>query len=227
MNSLSDGTAITSGITIVYIVGDGLIQTTGVGTILHMGHGLWCYYPTAPETNYSHIAFTFSNASAITASVQVYTADDMWLTQLPSGFSSGSAGAILGAIPSGVTVIPSQVSAGVIQKYITSLGISPIVVIRGDEKPITFNLGTGWPLTGKKVYFIAKSSAAASNSTAIVNREATIIDEVQGIANFTLASSETSTIGSYYAEIEVRNTDNTVPQTARQFTLKIVQDIRQ
>ena len=70
--SSTDGSEVTSGTTTVYVLGDGGTQATGTGTITHEGHGLWSYIPTQAETNYSHVAYTFTNSSAITTSVQLY-----------------------------------------------------------------------------------------------------------------------------------------------------------
>lgn len=223
--SSSDGSIVTAGTTTVYITGD-RVQSEGTGTISHIGRGVWCYEIPQAETNYAHVVFTFENAAAISESPQTYPSD-MWAAALPGAFGLGTAGYILGAIPSGVTVTPSALSAGVIQNAVTSSTNAVVTVIRGDTKTLTFNLGTGWPLAGKKVYFIAKKDRAADNSTAIVNREATITDAVNGISTISLASPETDTAGSYYAEVEVRNSDDSNPQTARQFILKIDPDVRQ
>jgi hypothetical protein len=73
LNALADGTAVTSGTTTVYVLGDGGTQASGSGTVTHEGQGCWSYVPTQAETNYDHIAFTFTNSSAITQTVQVYT----------------------------------------------------------------------------------------------------------------------------------------------------------
>jgi len=150
-----------------------------------------------------------------------------WDTALPGAFGAGTAGYILGTIPSGVAVIPSVLSAGVLQLAATSLGTAPVSITRGDAKTLTFNLGTGWPLGGKKVYFIAKKDRLAANSTAIVNRETTITDAVNGVSTIDLTSAETAAVGYYYAEVEVRDADDTNARTARQFILSIAQDVRQ
>ena len=154
-------------------------------------------------------------------------AGDPWMISLPGAYSPGTAGAILGAVPNGVPVIPGVVSTGVLQLAITQTDNSPVTIVRGDAKTLVFDLGSGWPLSNKKVYFTAKKYREAQNSSAIINREATITDEVNGVARIDLLSSETATVGSYYAEVEVRNSDDTVPHTARQFILRIVQDVRQ
>jgi uncharacterized protein YjbJ (UPF0337 family) len=71
--SKTDGSDVTSGTTTVYVTGNGGTQSSGGGTVTHEGNGFWSYAPTQAETNYDHIAFTFVNTSAVTASVQVYT----------------------------------------------------------------------------------------------------------------------------------------------------------
>lgn len=181
----------------------------------------------ASEGDISNILGTPAHTTLAGDIAALGAAGDPWNTPLPGAYGAGTAGKIIGAIPSGVTVMPSTLSAGVLQQQVTVTNGSPVLVVRGDAKTLTFNLGTGWPLTGKKVYFIAKKDRLAANSTAIVNRTATVTDAVNGVASITLTSTETGTVGSYYAEIRVYNTDDSNPQTARQFTLQITQDVRQ
>ena len=123
--------------------------------------------------------------------------------------------------------LTGTISSGVLQSMVTVTDSTTQTIIRGDVKTFTFNLGTGWNLTGKKVYFIAKDRPTSSNTTAIVNRVCTVTDAVNGVATITLTADETNKSGTYYAEAEVRDTDDTNPQTAKQFTLKISQDVRQ
>lgn len=68
----SDGSAITSGTVTVHVTGDGGTQSTGSGTVTHEGNGFWSYAPTQAETNFDHVAFTFTHTSAIPSTVQVY-----------------------------------------------------------------------------------------------------------------------------------------------------------
>lgn len=100
--SKTDGSPVTTGNTDVYVTGDGGTQTIG-GTSpsggVHEGNGYWSYPPTQAETNYDHVAFTFVNASAINATVQVWTsnqfatqfADELLDRDMSSGTDSGSA----------------------------------------------------------------------------------------------------------------------------------------
>lgn len=125
-----------------------------------------------------------------------------------------------------VTVSSAQISTGVLQTMITVSG-DAVEIVRGDEKKLSFNLGSGWDLTGKKAYFIAKALPTADNSTAIANRVCTITDALNGACEITLTNAETAVVGKYYAEVEVRNADESSPKTALQFTLLIKQDVRQ
>lgn len=75
LNSKTDGSEVTTGTTTVYVTGDGGTQavgSVGAGACTHEGHGFWTYAPDQAETDYAHVAFTFVNSSAVTATVQVY-----------------------------------------------------------------------------------------------------------------------------------------------------------
>ena len=69
----ADGSAVTTGTTTVYVLGDGGTQGSGSGIVTHEGNGCWSYAPTQAETNYDHIAFTFTNSSAVSVTINVYT----------------------------------------------------------------------------------------------------------------------------------------------------------
>jgi hypothetical protein len=83
--SATDGSNVTTGTTTVYVTEDGGTQTAGAGTVTHEGQGTWSYVPTAGETDATHVSFTFTNASAITAMVQVYTQDQDTAIRLSEG----------------------------------------------------------------------------------------------------------------------------------------------
>lgn len=77
MVTAADGTAFTSAVT-VRVTGDNGSQALGansspLGLCVHEGNGYHSYTPTQAETNYSHIAFTFTGSGAIPATVQVFT----------------------------------------------------------------------------------------------------------------------------------------------------------
>lgn len=76
MVSATDGSAVTTGTTTVFVTGDAGTQATGTvgaGACTHEGNGYWTYAPAQAETNFDLVAFTFINATAVPATVQVST----------------------------------------------------------------------------------------------------------------------------------------------------------
>lgn len=74
--SKTDGSAVTSGTTTVYVTLDGGTQaagSVGSGAATHEGNGYWTYAPAQAETNGALAAFTFVNTSACNTTVQIYT----------------------------------------------------------------------------------------------------------------------------------------------------------
>jgi len=71
--ALSDGSNVVSGTTNVFVTGDGGTQSAGSATVTHEGNGYWSYTPTQSETNFDHVAFTFVNSLAVSATIQTYT----------------------------------------------------------------------------------------------------------------------------------------------------------
>ena len=65
----TDGTAVTSGTTTVYVTRDGGTQSTGSGSAAHEGNGQWTYVPTATETDATHVCFLFTNSTTGTIRV--------------------------------------------------------------------------------------------------------------------------------------------------------------
>jgi hypothetical protein len=114
----ADGSAVTSGTTTVYVTGDGGTQASS-GTAVHEGNGYWSYTPSQAETNYSHVAFTFVNSSAISATVQVYThsydAHDtagLGLSRLDAAITTRLASASYTAPDSAATIATAVWAAG-------------------------------------------------------------------------------------------------------------------
>jgi hypothetical protein len=62
-----------AGVVTVYVTGDGGTQALGLGSIQVEGNGLYNYFPTAAETNYTLVAFTFTGPNAIAVTMQVAT----------------------------------------------------------------------------------------------------------------------------------------------------------
>lgn len=69
MNSRSDGSPLTTGVTLVY-TGDGGTQTASGGTLTHEGNGHWSYVPAVGETNFAHVAFTFIHSTGVNVTVE-------------------------------------------------------------------------------------------------------------------------------------------------------------
>jgi len=75
MVSATDGSAFTGSVT-CYVTGDGGTQATGSvgsGACTHEGNGFHTYAPAQSETNYNHVAFTFTGTGAVPVTIQVYT----------------------------------------------------------------------------------------------------------------------------------------------------------
>lgn len=115
--SKTDGSAVTSGTTTVYVTGDGGTQSTGSGTVTHEGNGCWSYQPTQAETNFDHAGFTFANASAISVCQQVYmtfplTGDAFARLGAPAGASvSADVAAVAAYVDTEVAAIKAKTDA--------------------------------------------------------------------------------------------------------------------
>lgn len=120
MVSASDGSAFTGSVT-CYVTGDGGTQaagSVGFGACTHEGNGFHTYAPAQAETNYDHVAFTFTGTGAIPATVQVYTTfpqtgDSYARIGAPAGASVSadvaavkSETASIGTAGAGLTAIP-------------------------------------------------------------------------------------------------------------------------
>ena len=95
----ADGTPVTTGTTTVSVTGDAGTQATGsvgAGACTHEGNGYWTYAPAQAETNYTQVAFTFVNTSAINVTVQLYP--------IAYDASGQMTGVVLGATQTGVTI---------------------------------------------------------------------------------------------------------------------------
>jgi len=107
--SVSDGSAFTGSVT-VSVTGDAGTQATGSvgsGACAHEGNGFHTYAPAQAETNYTHVAFTFTGTGAIPVTVQIYTLDYNSSGQVAvgtnndkTGYSIASGGVGSGALAS-------------------------------------------------------------------------------------------------------------------------------
>lgn len=112
MITAADGSAFTSAVTI-HVTGDGGTQATGSvgsGACTHEGNGYHSYAPAQAETNYDHVAFTFTGTGAIPATVQIYTTfpqtgDNYARLGAPAG---ASVSADIAAVNAKTTNLPSD-----------------------------------------------------------------------------------------------------------------------
>jgi hypothetical protein len=87
------------GAVLVYVTGDGGVQalgSVGAGVCAAEGNGYYSYTPSAAETNYAHVAFTFVGTNAVPATTQVAT------------ITAAQAGALAATSSSGMTVVASD-----------------------------------------------------------------------------------------------------------------------
>jgi hypothetical protein len=94
MCSATDGSAFTGAVT-VFVTGDAGTQsqgTVGSGACTHEGNGFHTYAPSQAETNFDHIAFTFTGTGAVPSTLQVFptfpqTGDSFARLGAPAGAS--------------------------------------------------------------------------------------------------------------------------------------------
>lgn len=98
MNSNADGSPLTSAVSVLVTVDNGT-QTAGGGTASHKGNGAWNYAPTQAETNGNHLAFTFTHATGVNQTVNVYTVSydphdtvRLGITALPNAAAGANTG---------------------------------------------------------------------------------------------------------------------------------------
>lgn len=160
--SATDGSAVTSGTTTVAVTIDGGTQGAGAGTVAHEGNGYWSYAPTQAETNGAHIAFTFTNSSAVPVTVQVYT------TFPQTGDSFARLGAPAGAsVSADIATIDGNVDAILVDTGTTLDGkINTIDTEVAAIKAVTDNLPDSGALT----------SIATALETVDANVDAILVD---------------------------------------------------
>ena len=170
VNSRTDGSPLTSAVT-VYVTIDGGTQSAGGGTATHEGNGHWSYAPTQAETNGNHIAFTFTHASGVNQTVNVYTVSfdphdtvRLGLTALPNAAAAGAGG--LPVVGTGANNFKSDASANV-----TFANTSIATVTNLTNLPA---ITAGWltaagiaagALNGKGDWLLASGYTAPDNAT--------------------------------------------------------------
>ena len=148
MVSATDGSAFTGSVT-VYVTGNNGTQAaggTGSGACTHEGGGYHSYVPTQAETNYTHIAFTFTGSGAIPVTIQVYTYWDCNMVyykgnSVPTADTSGYPKV---TVKSGTGTGELNLSAGVVDANTTKWSGTAVAATDTAGYPkVTIKSGTG------------------------------------------------------------------------------------
>lgn len=166
------GAAFTGSVTAI-VTGDGGTQGGG-GACTHEGNGFHTYLPTQAETNYDHVAFTFTGSGAIPVTVQVYT------TFPQTGDSFG----LIGATGSGLTSLATQASVNTIDDFLdteiaaiktktdflpsATAGDAGGLFIAGTNAPTTITTALTTTFTGNLTGSVASVTGAVGSVTGAV-----------------------------------------------------------
>lgn len=174
LSSKTDGSAVTTGTTTVYVTGDGGTQATGSvgsGAATHEGQGFWTYAPAQAETNYDHVAFTFANTNAVSATIQIYpsfpqTGDNYARIGAPAGASVSAdiaaAKTVVDAVKVKTDFLPSATA-----------GASGGVFIAGTNAATTITTSLTTTFTGNLTGSVASVTGAVGSVTGNVGGNVT------------------------------------------------------
>lgn len=161
MITAADGSAFTGAVT-VKVTGDDGTQATGLvasGACTHKGGGYHSYAPAQAESNYNHIAFSFSGTGALPATVQVYP-------QFPQ---SGDAFGLIGATGSGLTSLASAANLATVAGYIdTEVGAIKLK---------TDNLPSATPGAAGGLFVAGSNAATTVNFTGTIDTVTTLTNK--------------------------------------------------
>ena len=196
LNSKTDGSAVTSGTTTVYVTGDAGTQASGGGTVTHEGQGCWSYVPTQAETNYSHVSFTFVNTSAISQTVQTYPVSydpsdsvRLGLTALPNAAAAASGGL-------------ATVDANNAVKVQSGTGANQISLSSGLVTAGTVNDKTGYSLSAAGIQAIWDALTSALTTVGSIGK--LFVDNINATISSRLASA------SYTAPLDAAGTRSAI-----------------
>lgn len=193
LNSKTDGSAVTTGTTTVYVTGDGGTQaagSVGSGACTHEGQGFWTYAPAQAETNYDHVAFTFTNTSAVAATVQIYTSypqtgDNYARLGAPAGASvSADVAAVkadTAAVKTKTDFLPSATA-----------GAAGGVFIAGTNAATTITTGLTTTFTGNLTGSVGSVTGAVGSVTGAVGSVTGAVGSVTG----NVGGNVTGSVGS-------------------------------
>jgi hypothetical protein len=184
MIAAADGAAITSGTVTVYVTGDAGTQaagSVGSGACTHEGNGFYTYAPAQAETNYSHVAFTFTHASAIPVTVQVYPNQIVYTTagQVDATMISTAANAITATSINADALTAAKVADDVGEQFADQL--------------LNRNLSTGTDSGSATVRTVRQALRFLRNKWSISGTTLTVTKEDDSTASWT---SELTTSGA-------------------------------
>lgn len=165
MVSATDGSAFTGSVTVAVTIDAGTQATgsVGSGACTHEGNGYHTYAPAQAETNGTLIAFTFTGAGAVPATVQVFTTGfDVTAAQWPANTTQFAGQTVTAA--AGVT-LPASVAS---PTNITAA--TGITVATNNDK-------TGYTLTAGPLD-AAATRAALGLASANLDTQLTTIDDL-------------------------------------------------
>lgn len=136
MVTASDGSAFTGSVTVA-VTGDSGTQAAGsVGSAAcaHEGGGYHSYRPAQAETNYDHVAFTFSGTGAIPVTVQLFTKAGDAFTRLgaPAGASVSADLAAVKAETASIQADTNDIQTRIPAALVGGRMSSDMVAISGD-----------------------------------------------------------------------------------------------
>jgi hypothetical protein len=173
MVAAADGSAFTSAVT-VSVTGDGGAQATGSvasGACTHEGNGFHTYVPAQAETNYDHVAFTFTGTGAIPATVQIYTS----FPQTGDSFArvGAPAGASVSADVAAIKVDTAAVKVKTDFLPSATAGSAGGVFIAGTNAATTITTALTTTFTGNLTGSVASVTGAVGSVTGSVGGNVT------------------------------------------------------
>jgi hypothetical protein len=173
MITAADGSVFTGSVT-VSVTGDAGTQATGSvgsGACTHEGNGFHTYAPAQAETNYDHVAFTFTGTGAVAATVQIYTS----FPQTGDSFArlGAPAGASVSADVAAVKVDTAAVKVKTDFLPSATAGAAGGVFIAGTNAATTITTSLTTTFTGNLTGSVASVTGAVGSVTGNVGGNVT------------------------------------------------------
>lgn len=181
MITAADGTAFTGAVT-VSVTGDAGVQATGSvgsGACTHEGNGFHTYAPAQAETNYTHVAFTFTGTGAIPVTVQIYTISYDASGRLDVGALGGDAQSLTDLkdfADAGYDPATNKVQGVVLTDTVTNLTNLPAITANW----LTAAGIAAGALDGKGNWNIGKTGYSLTATTGLGNQTADITGNLSG-----------------------------------------------